>query len=153
MTEATTVLKGVLGFDDRPLNKSPAFTATEATALLSPESDDELLLANEADLNAARYRLWTFPPHVDDEEAYSLAGLFPSFVRLIRGQVQNPRLAERPVDDIESDMGHDGRLNVGSDNVVEYGTGRVCLGAARRDPWQGGLWFRLKRWLARLFTW
>ncbi|CAK9784588.1 hypothetical protein CC85DRAFT_299945 [Cutaneotrichosporon oleaginosum] len=125
----------------------------------------------EADLNRPRFRLWTFPAHIADDEAESLMALFPRFV----GRTVDPRIkastpAPRDKDlelglvsgvasDVWSTLSVDG-IEVRTPRperedeagVVRCGTGRMWAGGAdRRAGWEGGTWFRFKRWWRRLF--
>lgn len=127
MSEAVTMLKGVLGFDEQLLD------TTETGALIG--YPDEAL---ETDLNAPRYRLWTFPAHITDEEANTLLRIFPAFVQLVRGRVQRIRL---PAETLNEDS-------------IQYGTGRIWLGEAERhESWAGGIWFRFVQWVKGIFSW
>ncbi|OCF40173.1 hypothetical protein I317_05997 [Kwoniella heveanensis CBS 569] len=143
-----------------------------------PTEDD--IAAEEADLNQPRFRLWIFPAHISDEEAERLMGLFPRFISkkpdvrfpFIRpgrgikameearwdaialgtgtgtssglgteGDSVEPKVIRVPKVEIESEEG-----------VSRYGTGRVWVGTdTRTTGWQGGGWFRFKRWWRRLF--
>lgn len=131
----------------------------------------------EADLNRPRFRLWTFPAHIADDEADALISLFPRFVGRERaGRSIDPRLklastpAPRDKDlelglvsgmtaDVWSTISVDGievRIprpeREDEAGVVRCGTGRLWAGGDdRRAGWEGGAWFRFKRWWRRLF--
>ncbi|WVQ96376.1 hypothetical protein IAU59_003481 [Kwoniella sp. CBS 9459] len=141
-----------------------------------PSEDD--IAAEEADLNQPRFRLWIFPGHITDEEAERLLSLFPRFIsnkadvrfpfvrpgRGIKAMEEarwdaialgasahgqgtggegheEPKVVRVPKVEIESEEG-----------VSRCGTGRVWVGTdSRTTGWQGGKWFRFKRWWRRLF--
>lgn len=120
-----------------------------------PTEDD--IVAEEADLNKPRFRLWTFPAHISDQEAEELIRLFPRSVtsRDVRfpylppghGAAHWPVVSvggqDAPVPTVETEA---------SEGVVRYGTGRIWTGSSARDAyWPGTGWFRFKRWWRRLF--
>ncbi|WVQ84996.1 hypothetical protein IAT38_007160 [Cryptococcus sp. DSM 104549] len=130
-----------------------------------PTEDD--IAAEESDLNQPRFRLWSFPTHISNEEAVSMMGLFPRFVGkkgdirfpFIRprqgmkvaeeagwnevviggGEMLEPKVVKVPKIEVEEEEG-----------VVRCGTGRMWVGnSARGAGWQGGGWFRFKQWCLR----
>ena len=132
--------------------------------LLEEAADDDLteddIVAEEAELNLPRYRLWTFPTHITDQEAEDLMSLFPPSVmrRDLRlpyvppghGALESENEAwvavqtadiKVPREEMESKEG-----------VVRYGTGRIWLGTeTRMRNSDGSFWFKFKRWWKRLF--
>jgi len=120
-----------------------------------PTEDD--IVAEEADLNKPRFRLWNFPAHISDQEAEDLIALFPRsiVVRDVRfpylppghGAVHWPAVnvggQDAPVPAVETEA---------SEGVLRHGTGRIWTGLSARDAnWPGSGWFRFKRWWRRLF--
>ncbi|KAK4688381.1 hypothetical protein P7C73_g1735, partial [Tremellales sp. Uapishka_1] len=139
-----------------------------------PTEDDIAL--EEVELNKPRFRLWTFPAHISDPEIESLMSTFPSFIsKGKRGNARKIRFPfvrpDRGLKDLESGgesaawdtvvVGEaDGRREVrvpkveGEDmeGVIRHGTGRMWAGLEIRNPeWEGGGWYRFKRWWRRLF--
>ncbi|EIW67705.1 hypothetical protein TREMEDRAFT_57511 [Tremella mesenterica DSM 1558] len=135
-----------------------------------PTEDD--IATEEAELNRPRYRLWTFPVHISDEEAESLMKLFPvSITRTRGGKVKDVRFPfvrpGRGIKDLES--GESSRWETvfvngeeiaripqvaveSEEGVVRSGTGRMWVGLEVRDAgWRGGKWFSFRRWWRRLF--
>ena len=158
--------------------RSPAPGPEHAIAEDDEDDDDDPteddIAAEETELNRPRYRLWVFPAHVTDEEAESLMRLFPlSVTRPQRDQPKDVRFPfvrpGRGIKDLESgavtSAGWDSVVLGGEEvakvprtemeaeeGVVRCGTGRMWVGLERRDPgWEGGGWFRFKRWWRRLF--
>ncbi|BEI81502.1 hypothetical protein CcaverHIS002_0206620 [Cutaneotrichosporon cavernicola] len=155
------------GVPRSPLSLAP-MTAHDRDSIDSRSFD---LGEEEAELNRPRFRLWTFPAHIADDEAVALMRLFPRFV----GRGVDPRLrastpAPRDKDlelglvsgvagDVWSTLSADGvevRLprpeREDEAGVVRCGTGRMWAGGAdRRAGWEGSAWFRFKRWWRRLF--
>ncbi|GMK53989.1 hypothetical protein CspeluHIS016_0105750 [Cutaneotrichosporon spelunceum] len=151
-----------------PLSLVPMIADPDRDSIDSRSFD---LGEEEAELNRPRFRLWTFPAHIADDEASALMRLFPRFV----GRGVDPRLrastpAPRDKDlelglvsgvagDVWSTLSVDGvevRIprpeREGEAGVVRCGTGRMWGGGAnRRAGWEGGVWFRFKRWWRRLF--
>lgn len=156
-----------------PLALSP-MAASDGDSIDSRSVD---LDTEEADLNRPRFRLWTFPAHIADDEADALVSLFPRFVGRERaGKSIDPRLkpqttpAPRDKDlelglcsgttaDVWSTISVDGvevRIprpeREDEAGVLRCGTGRMWAGGDdRRAGWEGGTWFRFKRWWRRLF--
>jgi hypothetical protein len=157
----------LLGGPRSPLGLAP-MVADDRDSIDSRSFD---LGEEEADLNRPRFRLWTFPAHIADDEADALMRLFPRFV----GRGVDPRLkastpAPRDKDlelglvsgvagDVWSTHCVDGaevripRVECETEaGVVRCGTGRMWAGGAdRRAGYEGGAWFRFKRWWRRLF--
>jgi hypothetical protein len=157
----------LLGGPRSPLGIAP-MVADDRDSIDSRSFD---LGEEEADLNRPRFRLWTFPAHIADDEADALMRLFPRFV----GRGVDPRLkastpAPRDKDlelglvsgvagDVWSTHCVDGaevripRVECETEaGVVRCGTGRMWAGGAdRRAGYEGGAWFRFKRWWRRLF--
>ncbi|WRT68009.1 uncharacterized protein IL334_004984 [Kwoniella shivajii] len=133
------------------------------------EPTEDNVAAEEADLNKPRFRLWSFPAHITDQEAESLLIYFPRFisgkndihfpfVRPHRGlkafeearwdavavdivEQMEPKLVRVPKVEIEDEEG-----------VVRCGTGRMWVGIEPRRPgWEGSRWYRFIRWWRRLF--
>ena len=155
-----------------PARRSSSESVSDYQPLLKGRSNSnesnpsaaEANAAEEADLNLPRFRLWTFPAHIDDQEAASLAALFPKslaqgrdsrlpLVRPGRGgrggeegtwkliQVDGREVARTPEVDSEAQEG-----------VLRQGTGRMWAGQEdREEGWQGSGWFRFIRWWKRLF--
>lgn len=121
--------------------------------------DEDDVVAEEADLNRVRFRLWTFPPHISDEEADSLRRLLP---RSLRRAARFPFVppghgAECAID---SEDWEEPILGVrvprpsteALEGVVRLGTGRAWAGLTDRDRgFEGSRWFRFKQWWRRLF--
>jgi len=122
-----------------------------------PTEDD--IIGEEAELNRPRFRLWTFPVHINDQEAESLIGLFPSSIT--RRDVRFPYLP--PGHGASGDFwdsvviggpkvpptGDSVEMHEG---ILRHGTGRMWVGLDMRDSsWRGPTWFRFKRWWRRLF--
>ncbi|RXK40071.1 hypothetical protein M231_02711 [Tremella mesenterica] len=137
-----------------------------------PTEDD--IATEEAELNRPRYRLWTFPVHISDEEAESLMKLFPvSITRTRGGKVKDVRFPfvrpGRGIKDLESGDRESSRWETvfvngeeiaripqvaveSEEGVVRSGTGRMWVGLEVRGAgWRGGKWFRFRRWWRRLF--
>lgn len=142
-----------------PLSLSPSSPASPAS--IDSESENDLA-ADEADLNRPRFRLWTLPDHISNEELSSLLALFPSFVRC-PARLPTPRQSAK---DLELGLGEawtslsvDGvevkvpKLDREEDaGVTRCGTGRIWAGNEPRAPgWPGGKWYRFKLWWKRLF--
>jgi hypothetical protein len=115
-----------------------------------PLSDTPAAVAlEEADLNQPRFRLWTFPAHIDDEETDALRSIISSSIARARlSKIRDVYFGPRPgqwhmIDDV--------RLPETSEGVVEAGTGRIWIGLEQREHWQGGVWYRFVRWWRRLF--
>ena len=131
---------------------------------------DDDIMAEERELNKPRFRLWTFPTHIADEEIDSLLSLFPRvFSR--RKDVRFPismttkheyvhgKWDEEYADDKWETIMYDLKAvrlprttTEKAAGVVRHGTGRMWVGPKiRQTGWQGSTWFRFKRWWERLF--
>jgi hypothetical protein len=119
--------------------------------------------AEEADLNLPRFRLWTFPAHIDDEEAAHLLTLFPAFIskqRDVRLPLTRPGRGRKEEEASWKVVQLDGKEvakvpiieEEGREGVLRAGTGRMWRGEEDREaPYEGGGWFRFVQWLKRLF--
>lgn len=147
--------------DLRPV-PSPLSLSRQTTPGLLSDNDSEVdLAADEADLNAPRFRLWTHPVHISNEELSSLLSLFPSFVRC---PVRLP-VPHQSAKDVETGIGAWSTLSVDgveikvpaldreeAAGVVRCGTGRMWASDEPRSPgWRGGQWYRFLLFWRRLF--
>jgi hypothetical protein len=150
-----------------------AHGAEEQELLLSTSMDDDVaivdedpteddIVAEEAELNRPRFRLWTFPAHITDEEADDLLRLFPRAIskgRDVRFPYIPPGhgiLAVDLNDKWEAVPGQDIRVpkleHERQEGVLRCGTGRMWTGLNKRNPNHAGSgWFKFKRWWRRLF--
>lgn len=156
----------------RPLIDTLQFDAE--TAVEAEESDDldeDDIAREEADLNQPRSRLWTFPAHITDDEAETLLAQFPKHIMKSRkGRRHDVRFPyvrdgqgakdlESSAQTWESVTNGEGQVmrrppegSEALEGVVRSGTGRMWRGLESRNPgWEGGGWFRFKRWWKRLF--
>lgn len=142
------------------MHSTPTLAPTSPISIATTEDDDEA--EEEADLNKARFRLWTFPTHINDEEAENLMTLFPRYV-----SKTDQRFPLRRARAKDLELGSDTWMPVTVDGVtatiprveaeddagvLRAGTGRMWVGTDERGGgWGGGGWFRFKRWWRRLF--
>ncbi|KAL7420567.1 hypothetical protein Q5752_004518 [Cryptotrichosporon argae] len=115
------------------------FRAPSASALIDdddePDGDETDVAAEEAELNAPRFRLWTLPAHTTDQELDALLGLFPAHIRA-RAQVRFPFVRPgKGIKDLELGLGD----AAGWDTVVvgggsSDGDGDDGNGAQRAPP-------------------
>ena len=131
--------------------------------------------AEEADLNLPRFRLWTFPAHIDNQEIAALLALFPAFIagaggkgkgkgrgRDVRLPLTRPgagvadKAEEAAWKGVEVDGKQVAKVPVieqeSKEGVLRCGTGRMWRGEDDREgPWEGNAWFRFVEWLKRFF--
>jgi len=143
--------------------------------MASEDEDDDLseddIATEEAELNRPRFRLWTFPRHIMDDEAEGLMDLFPKFISAgQKGGLKDARFPfvrpGRGLKDLESDGdGWDSIALTGDhiaripkvecedgEGVIRSGTGRMWVGLdIRDDGWEGSAWFRFTRWWRHIF--
>lgn len=135
---------------------------TSPISLATTDEDDEA--EEEADLNQARFRLWTFPTHITDEEAEQLMSLFPRYVSKTDQlfPLRRPRAKDLelglPSDpwmavEVEGTRVTIPRVECEAEaSVLRSGTGRMWVGTQERAAgWAGAGWYRFKRWWRRLF--
>lgn len=141
---------------------SPVLLPPSSPSPAPSEDEEEADAEEEADLNKARFRIWTFPAHITDQEAENLMSLFPRYLQRPDTRFPFPR---HRLKDLELGSGPWHTVMVegvqvslpkveceDEAGVVRAGTGRVWVGNDERlDGWMGGTWFRFKRWWRRLF--
>ncbi|KAK8858791.1 hypothetical protein IAR55_003021 [Kwoniella newhampshirensis] len=149
-------------------NSAYANAGRSVSALVEDDEDDPTeddIALEEADLNKPRFRLWVFPAHISDQEAESLMSLFPRFITRkadVRFPIVRPGRGVKAMEEARWEaiaVGvNDQAIRVpkveveDEEGVVRCGTGRMWVGTEPRSSgWQGGGWFRFKRWWRRLF--
>jgi hypothetical protein len=141
---------------------SPGLDAPLQLSSSPTPSDDDDCEAEEADLNAARFRVWVFPARISDEEAEALMAAFPRYLKrpdarlpLARRRLKDLELASEPWHTLTVEGVAVSFPRVEAEDeagVVRSGTGRMWVGTEERAPgWIGGRWFRFKRWWRRVF--
>lgn len=187
MQAVVILLKGVLGFDDTPLTAPPqlkrirtlpkAFAQHRQPTLpkirqssrpiappppVTEESDDDPteddIIVEEAELNRPRFRLWTFPAHLTDQEADSLQRVFtrglpqPRFPYVPPGHGSDSAQTSEDWEQVMPGVRVPRPATEALEGVVRLGTGRAWVSHETRDEgFKGSKWFRFKRWWRELF--